>query len=119
MFRKLPILIRLFLFVFLINFVFVWAYSYFSKTEISPAIAEDSSLGEKLFKNNCSGCHSNGQNLIKPNKPIIGSLKLKSKESFKLWLENPSLPMPSFKNITSKNDQFEALYSYVVSLMGK
>ena len=75
--------------------------------------------GEKFFKANCSGCHINGQNLIKPNKPIIGSQKLKSKNSFARFIESPPPPMPSFKNITLKQEQFTALYNYVTSLKAK
>ena len=74
--------------------------------------------GEKLFKANCAGCHLNGQNLIKPNKPVIGSLKLASKQSFREFLSSPPQPMPNFKNITTMPGQFDALYTYVISLMG-
>jgi len=81
--------------------------------------AESKVSGEKLFKTNCSGCHLNGKNLIKPDKPIIGSLKLKSREGFKSFIESPPPPMPKFKNITAKEAQLDALYSYVTSLMGK
>lgn len=81
--------------------------------------AESPEKGQKLFKTNCSGCHLNGQNLIKADKPIIGSLKLKSKETFNIWLENPSPPMPNFKNIVLKPEQLDELYSYVITLMGK
>ena len=76
-------------------------------------------LGEKLFKTNCSGCHLNGQNLIKPDKPIIGSIKLKSKQAFKMWLENPAPPMPNYKNIANMSTQLDALYNYVLSIKGK
>lgn len=81
--------------------------------------AESKVSGEKLFKTNCSGCHLNGKNLIKPDKPIIGSLKLKSKETFKAFIESPPAPMPKFKNIASKEDQLDTLYKYVSSLKGK
>lgn len=81
--------------------------------------AEPKVSGEKLFKTNCSGCHLNGKNLIKPDKPIIGSLKLKSKETFKAFIESPPPPMPKFKSITTKEAQLDALYKYVSSLMGK
>ena len=119
MFKKLPLTITLYVLILLINLFFVLACRCFSKPEMGSMPAESLSGGETLFKANCSGCHLNGQNLIKPNKPIIGSLKLKSKESFKAFIESPPAPMPSFRNITSKSNQFNALYDYVVSLMGK
>ena len=100
--------------VVLILFICVSLANYsFSKQGDSP------SQGEKLFKANCAGCHINGQNLIKPDKPIIGSAKIKSKVIFKEFLKAPPKPMPSFENITGKEEKLDALYKYVISLMGK
>lgn len=115
MFKTIPIFIKTLLFVFFINLM-VMAYNSFSQELKNKA---DSASGEKLFKNNCSGCHLNGTNLIKPDKPIIGSLKIKSQANFGAFLENPPPPMPKFANITTKPETLNALYSYVVSLMGK
>ena len=103
--------------VFLLYLFFTVAC--FSQPIEEPGLKDVSSKGEKLFKANCSGCHLNGQNLIKPGKPIIGSLKLKSKDSFKTFIESPPPPMPNFKNITSNPNQLDALYNYVISLKGK
>ena len=118
MFIKLPVFIRLLIVIFIANIIFVLACSLFSK----PAISQDNdkvSAGHKLFKANCSGCHLNGKNLIKPDKPIISSSKLKSKQTFKDFLSSPPPPMPNFKTIANNNTQFNELYSYVISLMGK
>lgn len=116
MLNQLPLFVRLILISFLANLFLASINSSFSK----PASATDNATsGEKLFKANCSGCHLNGKNLIRPNKPIIGSSKLQSKESLKAFIESPPPPMPKFKNITEKKEQFDALYSYVTSLMGK
>lgn len=111
------IFLKLYFSLILISFVFTLAWNSFSETDTNPALRAKKVRGEKLFQVNCSSCHLNGQNSIRPSKPIIGSLKLKSKQAFKDWLENPIPPMPSFKNITSKPKQLNALYSYVVSLM--
>ena len=77
------------------------------------------SQGEKLYKANCAGCHINGQNLIKSDKPVVGSIKIKSKAIFKEFLKAPPKPMPSFENITGKEEKLDALYRYVISLTGK
>lgn len=98
--------------IFLINLVFALAYSSFSQDTANPP------QGEQIFKSNCSGCHLHGQNLIKSDKPIIGSTKLKSKNSFKEFLSVPHPPMPNFKNIADESGQLDALYGYVMSLMG-
>ncbi len=114
MFKTVPIFIRILFFVFFINVVFIMAYSSFSQESKSKT---DSISGEKLFKANCSGCHLNGANLIKPSKPIIGSSKITSQASFKALLEKPLPPMPKFINITANSETLNALYSYVTSLM--
>ena len=116
MFNKLPLTIKIFILLILINTLLFSAYSCFSK----PGQGQGNSFsGEKLYQVNCSGCHLNGQNLIKSDKPITGSKMLKSKQAFKTFIENPPQPMPNFKNITGKPAQLEALYNYVISLMGK
>ena len=118
--NKLPKFIKVLLALFFLNMIFVLGYnSFFLQPAISSMAGGESLKGEKLFKANCAGCHLNGQNLIKPNKPIIGSQKLKSKETFKEFISSPPPPMPNFKNIVEKQAQLDSLYSYVVSLMGQ
>lgn len=120
MIYKMSIFIRVFFLVFIVNLVFVLAYNSFSQTGGRPASKGGEVLsGERLFKANCAGCHANGQNLIKPNKPVVGSGKLKSKQLFKTFLQSPPPPMPNFKNISNKPTQLDALYTYVISLRGK
>ena len=116
MFKQLPLTIKIFILLILINTLLFSAYSCFSKPEKNQG---NSNKGEKLYQVNCSGCHLNGQNLIKPDKPIVGSKMLKSKQAFKTFIGNPPQPMPNFKNITEEPAQLEALYNYVVALMGK
>ena len=115
MLKQIPIPLKLLLMLFLINTIFtVASFSMSGNDELSP-----SNKGEKIFKANCAGCHLNGQNLIKADKPVIGSIKLKSKLAFKKFLESPPQPMPKFENITSMDGQFNSLYNYVITLMGK
>ena len=119
MLRHLPVAIKFIVILFFINIFFLFANHSIRGEEGKSTPGEKGEKGEKLFKANCSGCHLNGQNLIKPEKPVIGSLKLKSKEIFKALLENPAPPMPKFKNITSMDAQLNDLYNYVTSLMAK
>ena len=112
MLKQIPATVKLLLFIFLVNAIFIM-------TSSSMPENEDFVKGEKIFKANCAGCHLNGQNLIKADKPIIGSLKLKSKQLFKQFLSSPPPPMPKYENITSMDKQFDSLYSYLITLMGK
>ena len=121
---QLPATIKLFILMFLVNSIFLFTCSYFFPSSFAEEMAvsgekgENGEKGEKLFKSNCSGCHLNGLNLIKSDKPIIGSMKLKTKQGFAAWLEKPNPPMPSFKNITQRENELKELYNYVISLMG-
>lgn len=118
--KRASLVLKIFLLFVIVSFTFSLANFSFSKEGISLQKKTNIiSRGEKLFKSNCSGCHLNGQNLIRSDRPIIGSTKIKSKQAFKAWLENPISPMPSFENITNKPKQLDALYAYVISLMGK
>ena len=115
MLKKSPLFIKLFLLATISYALFIVAGSCFSEP---TSMSGKNMTGEKLFKANCSGCHLNGQNLIKPDKPVVGSAKLKSKQFFSTFLESPPPPMPNFKNIAAENEQLSALYNYVSSLMG-
>ena len=113
MLAKLSPYIKVLATLLIINIVIVMANSSFSKDK------EKANPGKKLFKSNCAGCHAGGENLIKPDKPVTGSKILKSKAIFKKYLEDPPQPMPSFENITSKDEKLDELYAYVKTLMGK
>lgn len=114
MLKQISTSLKLILILFLINTIFIVAG--FSVSSNSEAAL---SKGEKIFKANCAGCHLNGQNLIRADKPIIGSSKIQSKQAFKKFLESPPKPMPKFENITSMDARFNSLYNYVITLMGK
>ena len=118
MFKEVPVSIKLLLFLFLVNAVCIVAG--FSMSDMSLMPGNDGiSKGEKIFKANCAGCHLNGQNLIKADKPVIGSAKLQSKPVLKKFLESPPPPMPKFENITSMDTQYDSLYNYLITLMNK
>ena len=106
----------LFLLILGVSFLFSLANVYSKEDKSEENVL---TKGEKLFKANCAGCHQNGQNLIKPNKPVIGSKYLKFKKAFADFLESPPPPMPDFENISTMPGQLDALYSYSLTLMGK
>ncbi len=118
MFKDIPLFIKQYVLILLIYSVLLTVSTSFSKQD-SFAQEDNKSGGMKLFKTNCSGCHLNGKNLIKPEKPIIGSKKLTDKKTFKNFIESPPKPMPKFKNISENEEQLQALYKYVTSLKDK
>ena len=92
--------------------IFIVSYKSFEKANAENSLA----LGEKVFKANCAGCHFNGLNAIKKDKPVIGSSKLASVDGFKAFLNNPPPPMPKYPNLTADAAQFDAIYSYLQTL---
>src|SRR5579884_187050 len=72
--------------------------------------------GEQIFKENCAACHANGGNIVDPKKPLKGSAKLASKDSFKAYLLKPSGAMQPFPKIANNAGDLEALYTYCKSL---
>lgn len=113
------ILLKIFLLAVTVNLLYILAYIPFTVANSESGIHNKEESGKLLFKSNCSGCHLNGKNLIKPEKPIIGSSKIKSKKIFGDFISSPVPPMPNFKNIAVNPHQLDALYTYVTSLMGK
>lgn len=72
--------------------------------------------GEQIFKDNCAGCHAGGGNVVDPKKPLKGSSKLGSQDSFKAYLLKPSGVMPPFPQIANDAASLEGLYKYCKSL---
>jgi mono/diheme cytochrome c family protein len=71
--------------------------------------------GEEEFKANCSSCHPNGGNVIKPGNPIKGSKKITNFKKFLSWIRTPLQPMPPFAPSMISDKQAKKLYDYVVN----
>ncbi len=72
--------------------------------------------GADIFKNNCASCHAGGKNIMSPNKPIIGSDKISTKEKFTKFLSTSHGVMPSFAKIANDEPTVSALHDYVKTL---
>ncbi len=103
---------RIILIIFALASVITVSYNYIEMVKAENPII----LGEKVFKANCAGCHLNGLNVIKKDKPVIGSPTLASKETFKAFLNHPPAPMPKYTNLTADSTQFDAIYTYLKTL---
>ena len=81
-----------------------------------PAIYQ---AGEKVFDNNCTGCHAHGGNVIAPNLPLAGSPELSDFETFERFVRSPRMPdgsagaMPPFPISKISDKQARALYEYI------
>ena len=73
-----------------------------------------SKIGEEEFKENCSSCHPNGGNVIKPEDTLKGSRMLKDFETFLSWIRKPVQPMPAFSASQLSEEQARQLYDYIV-----
>lgn len=77
------------------------------------------SAGEAVFQQNCSVCHPDGGNLIKPDKPIKGSTKLKNLKTFIGYIRSPYSPMPAFPASKISDQKAQELYDYIVKDLNK
>lgn len=81
--------------------------------------------GEKVFDNNCTGCHAHGGNVIDPNLPLALAPQLKQYETFERFIRAPSMPdgslgaMPAFPAEKITPSQTRQLYDYIVHVIVK
>jgi uncharacterized membrane protein len=73
--------------------------------------------GVVVFETNCVDCHPQGKNIIKPDRPIIGSPKLKDFPSFVGWIRKPVAPMPTFSESQISETQAKELYQYITKVL--
>jgi len=80
----------------------------------APKHAQDP--GERIYMNNCESCHMLGKNMINPEKEIVSSPKLTSKEIFKDFLLQRNGVMPAFPEIANNDRDLKELYAFVKRL---
>lgn len=83
------------------------------------AAANDYKAGQELFAANCSSCHPNGGNRIKPDTPLKNSAKTSNFQTFNAWIRNPIRPMPPFPETDLSDAEAKELYQYVVNVINK
>jgi uncharacterized membrane protein len=84
---------------------------YAGKAQAAP---EKYKAGERIFLTNCSACHPQGGNVIKPQLPIHGSPRLKDLKTFIKWIRHPDPPMPVFSPSKLADQEAGELYQYAV-----
>jgi uncharacterized membrane protein/cytochrome c551/c552 len=83
------------------------------------------SAGQKVFDNNCTGCHAHGGNVIDPNLPLALAPQLKSYENFAQFIRDPRMPdgsvgaMPAFPASKISEQEARQLYDYIVHVIVK
>lgn len=81
--------------------------------------------GRTVFVGHCSGCHSNGGNILYPNLPLRSAPQLASYDKFIEFVRDPKLPdgskgpMPAFTQQKLSDQQARELYNYVVNGLAK
>ena len=81
--------------------------------------------GEKVFDNNCTGCHAHGGNVIAPNLPLAHASQLGNFGEFEQFIRNPKMPngtvgdMPAFTASKISDEEAKALYDYIVHVIEK
>lgn len=78
-----------------------------------PRAPEQYKAGQHVFSFNCVGCHSDGGNNIRPNRPIWGSPMIGSAVTLHAYLRKPVPPMPPFPPSKITDDEVKNLYQYL------
>ncbi len=92
-------------------------------TGLAPAGPTTYKAGQKLFDNNCTGCHAHGGNVIAPNLPLALAPQLVKFEEFESFIRDPHMPdgtagaMPTFPKPKISDEEAKALYDYVVHVI--
>lgn len=89
-----------------------------SAGQVSAAEKKQSS-GKALFLKNCSGCHENGGNLVKPEKTLskkrLAENNIKTTGDIIKKMRNPVPPMPVFDPGTISDKDAKKIAEYVLS----
>ncbi len=91
----------------------------------TPTVKDGLMPGRNIFVGHCSGCHSNGGNIIYPNLPLRSAPQLASYEKFIEFVRNPKLPdgskgpMPPFTEPKLSGQQGRELYDYIIKGFAK
>ena len=89
---------------------------------VSAAATKGTPDGAKLYANHCGGCHPNGGNVITPALPVIGSPKLKDRDTFLKFNRNPLKAdgskgaMPAFTKEVISDQDMNRIYQYTVKM---
>lgn len=92
---------------------------------LAPAGPVVYKAGEKVFDNNCTGCHAHGGNVIAPNLPLDLAPQLGKFETFERFIRKPHMPdgtagaMPGFPKEKISTKAARALYDYIVHVIAK
>ena len=115
------------LFVYFLCFCSVVVLGYFGGQLVfgnSPSGSNQQFMaGQKIFVNNCSGCHPHGGNILKPDLPLKGSPKLADFETFLSFIRDPMMPqgskgeMPAFTSEKVSDQDAKALYAYITHIL--
>lgn len=91
----------------------------------TPTVKDGLFPGRNTFVGHCSGCHSNGGNILYPNLPLRSAPQLASYEKFIEFVRDPKLPdgskgpMPDFTQHDLSDQQAQDLYDYVIKGFAK
>ena len=96
--------------------------------EIAPfpcgSVSAAEADGGALYKTHCGACHPQGGNIINPNMPVTGSVKMKSMAAFAAFNRNPVKAdgskgtMPAFSAERISNAEMKLIYEYSLTLKG-
>jgi mono/diheme cytochrome c family protein len=75
--------------------------------------------GQRVFMDNCSGCHPKGGNSPAAPLAVKNSPRTSNLESFVAWIRTPKPPMPAFPVDALSDSQAKELFDYVQNVLNK
>jgi uncharacterized membrane protein len=91
----------------------------------SPEAPKEFQKGARVFKNDCSGCHVQGGNVVDPNLPLRSAPQLAHFNTFADFVRNPTMPngtkgvMPAWPPSKLSEQEAQELYQYIVHVLQK
>jgi mono/diheme cytochrome c family protein len=91
----------------------------------SPQAPKEFQKGARVFKNDCSGCHAHGGNVIDPNLPLRSAPQLAHFQTFSDFIRDPRMPdgsrgvMPAWPPSRISEQETRELYQYIVNVLEK
>jgi uncharacterized membrane protein len=89
---------------------------YGGKNKATPGLFQ---AGQRLYMNNCAGCHPNGGSSLASGLPVNGSPKMSSPDTFILWIRAPKRPMPAFPDAAISDREAQDLFDYITNELNK
>lgn len=112
--------------IYLLCFLTILVQGYFGENLVlgGGSILKEFQAGAAIYNANCRSCHPNGQNVINPRRPVLGSPHLRNFSDFVNFnrghlVEGQKGMMPPIPESKISERQMQDLYLYITNFLEK